>query len=62
MYTKIETSQILGLSTQTLDRLKERGVGLSYKKIKTTSKTNNGRVMYPVGEIARYYFDNIQTA
>ncbi|WP_331774059.1 hypothetical protein [Sulfurospirillum sp. 1612] len=62
IYTKIETATILGVSTQTLDRMCNLGVGLKHKKIVTNSRTNNGRVMFPISEIARYYFDNIQTA
>ncbi len=60
-YTKAQTSRIIGLSAVTLDRMKAKGVGMEYKKV-VTGAGNNGRVMYPIGEIARFYFDNVKTA
>ena len=60
-YTKAQTSRIIGLSSVTLDRMKAKGVGMEYKKVVTGAGTN-GRVMYPISEIARFYFDNIKTA
>lgn len=60
-YTKAQTSRIIGLSSVTLDRMKAKGVGMEYKKVVTGAGTN-GRVMYPIGEIARFYFENIKTA
>jgi len=59
-YTKSQASKIIGLSSVTLDRMKAKGVGMEYKKV-VTGTGNNGRVMYPIGEIARFYFDNVKT-
>jgi tryptophanyl-tRNA synthetase len=61
-YPESQTSQILNLSPATLWRMRKEGIGPEYKKRKTTSKSNNGRVMYPISSIADYYFDNIRTA
>ncbi len=60
-YTKAQAARVIGLSAVTLDRMKKAGVGMEYKKIVTGTGTN-GRVMYPIGEIARFYFDNVKTA
>ena len=59
-YTKTHASKIIGLSAVTLDRMKKAGVGMEYKKV-VTGTGHNGRVMYPIGEIARFYFENIKT-
>ncbi len=61
LYTKAEASRVIGLSSVTLDRMKSRGAGMEYKKV-VTGQGNNGRVMYPISEIARFYFDNVKTA
>ena len=60
-YTKAQASRIIGLSAVTLDRMKTKGVGMDYKKVVTGSGTN-GRVMYPIDEIARFYYENVKTA
>ena len=60
-YTKTQASRIIGLSAVTLDRMKAKGVGMEYKKV-VTGTGHNGRVMYPISEIARFYFDNVKTA
>ncbi len=60
-YTKAQTARVIGLSAVTLDRMKANGVGMEYKKV-VTGGGMNGRVMYPIGEIARFYFDNVKTA
>ena len=60
-YTKAHTARITGFSAVTLDRMKAKGVGMEYKKV-VTGTGHNGRVMYPIGEIARFYFDNVKTA
>ena len=59
-YTKAQASRIIGLSAVTLDRMKSKGVGMEYKKV-VTGTGHNGRVMYPIDEIARFYFDNVKT-
>ncbi len=61
-YTENQTAQILGISTASLWRMRKEGIGLDYKKRETNSKSNNGRVMYPLSAIADYYFNNIRTA
>ncbi len=60
-YTKAQTARIIGLSAVTLDRMKKAGVGMEYKKV-VTGTGHNGRVMYPISEIARFYFENVKTA
>lgn len=56
-----EASQILGVSIATLYRLRESGVGISYKKL--DSKSKNGTVVYPLQEIVRYLTEsNVKTA
>ena len=56
-----EASKILGVSIATLYRLRELGVGISYKKL--DSKSKNGTVVYPLQEIVRYFTEsNITTA
>ncbi len=60
-YTKAQAARIIGLSTVTLDRMKKSGVGMEYKKV-VTGTGHNGRVMYPIDEIARFYFENVKTA
>ncbi len=60
-YSKAEASRVIGLSSVTLDRMKTKGVGMSYRKVRT-GNGNNGRVLYPISEIARFYFDVTQTA
>jgi hypothetical protein len=60
-YTKAQAARIIGLSAVTLDRMKKAGVGMEYKKV-VTGTGHNGRVMYPIDEIARFYFENVKTA
>ena len=60
-YSKAEASRVIGLSSVTLDRMKTKGVGMAYRKVRT-GNGNNGRVLYPISEIARFYFDVTQTA
>lgn len=61
LYTKTEVTRIIGLSAPTLDRMKAAGVGMDFKKVQT-GNGKNGRVMYPIDEIARFYFDTVKTA
>ena len=56
-----EASKILGVSIATLYRMREQGIGASYKKLDSNSK--NGTVVYPLQEIVRYLTEsNIKTA
>lgn len=61
-YSENSTAEILGHSAATMWRMRKEGIGPEYKKRETNSKSNNGRVMYPISAIANYYFDNIRTA
>lgn len=48
-------------SLPTLYRMREQGIGPSYKKL--DSKSKNGTVVYPLQEIVRYLTEsNIKTA
>lgn len=56
-----KTAEILNVSIATLYRMREQGIGPSYKKL--DSKSKNGTVVYPLQEIVRYLTEsNIQTA
>ena len=55
------TAKILNVSIPTLYRMRENGIGPSYKK--QDSKSKNGAVVYPLQEIVRYLTEsNIKTA
>jgi len=54
------TAEILNTSVATLFRMREKGIGPSYKKM--DSKSKNGAVVYPLQEIVRYLTEsNIKT-
>jgi len=56
-----KTKEILNVSLATLYRMRENGIGPSYKKLESESK--NGTVVYPLQEIVRYLTtSNIKTA
>lgn len=56
-----ETAKLLNVSLSTLYRMREQGIGASYKKL--DSKSKNGTVVYPLQEIVRYLTEsNIQMA
>lgn len=59
LYTKAETSRLTGLSTTTLDRMNKADIGMERKKI-LTGDGKNGRIMYPISEIARFYFESVK--
>ena len=50
-----EASKCLKKSIPTLYRMREQGIGPSYKKL--DSKSKNGTVVYPLQEIVRYLTD-----
>ncbi len=55
------TAKILNVSVATLYRMREQGIGPSYKKM--DSKSKNGSIVYPLQEIVRYLTQsNIKTA
>lgn len=55
------TAKILNVSIATLYRMRENGVGVSYKKLNSNSK--NGTVIYPLQEIVKYLSEsNVKTA
>lgn len=61
MVKQNETAKLLNVSIATLYRMREQGIGPSYKKL--GSKSKNGTVIYPLQEIVRYLTEsNIQTA
>lgn len=54
-----KTVKILNVSLATLYRMREQGIGPSYKKL--DSKSKNGTVVYPLQEIVRYLTEsNVQ--
>ena len=53
-----QAAEVLNISTATLDRMKENAVGPQYIKVDTNSKSNNGKVFYPVAGIVNYLVDN----
>ncbi len=53
-----QAAEILNISTATLDRMRENGIGPSYSKADTGSLSKNGRVSYPVTAIADYLVNN----
>lgn len=56
-----ETAKLLNVSLATLYRMREQGIGASYKKL--DSKSKNGTVIYPLHEIVKYLTQsNIKTA
>lgn len=58
--TQNEAAKILKKSLATLYRMREQGIGPSYKKL--DSKSKNGTVVYPLQEIIRYLTEsNVQT-
>lgn len=53
--------KILNISLTTAYRMREQGVGASYKKL--DSKSKNGTVSYPLQEIVRFLTEsNVKTA
>jgi hypothetical protein len=53
--------EILNISLATAYRMREQGLGASYKKL--DSKSKNGTVVYPLQEIVRYLTEsNVKTA
>lgn len=49
-----QAAEALNISTATLDRMKNDGVGPAYTKMDTGSRSNNCKVFYPVTAIADY--------
>ena len=63
MYSTVNLSRkqaadALNISTATLDRMKANGTGPNYSKINTSSRSNNGKVFYPVTAIAEHLINN----
>lgn len=60
MITQKKYCEILNISLATAYRMREQGIGASYKKL--DSKSKNGTVVYPLQEVVRYMTEsNIQT-
>jgi len=54
-----QCAEVLGKSTATIDRLRANGIGPKFKKDK---RSKNGRVTYPIVEVAKYIqADTIET-
>lgn len=61
MVSQKNTTKVLNVSTATLYRMREQGIGAGYKKL--DSKSKNGTVVYPLQEIVKYLTEsNIKTA
>lgn len=61
MVSQKTTAKILNVSIATLYRMREQGIGASYKKLESNSK--NGTVVYLLQEIVRYLTEsNVKTA
>jgi hypothetical protein len=55
------TGRILNVSIATLGRMRNQGIGASYKKL--DSKSKNGTVVYPLHSIVKYITEsNVKTA
>lgn len=55
-----KVTKILNVSLATLYRMRDQGIGPSYKKL--DSKSKNGTVVYPLQEIVKYLTEsNIKT-
>lgn len=52
--SRTQAAKALNMSTATLDRMKAQGIGPAYTKVDTDSRSNNGKVFYPVTAIADY--------
>ena len=61
MITQKTTAKILNVSIATLYRMREQGIGSSYKKL--DSKSKNGTVVYPLQDLVKYITEsNVKTA
>lgn len=61
MVSQKNTAKVLNVSIATLYRMREQGIGSSYKKL--DSKSKNGTVVYPLQDIVRYITEsNVKTA
>lgn len=56
--SRTQAAKALNMSTATLDRMKAQGIGPAYTKIDTDSRSNNGKVFYPVTAIADFLVTN----
>ncbi len=53
-----QAAEAINISTATLDRMKDNAVGPTYTKVDTNSRSNNGKVFYPVTALAEYLINN----
>ena len=61
MVSQKNTAKVLNVSIATLGRMRNQGIGASYKKLNSNSK--NGTVVYPLQEIVKYLTQsNVKTA
>jgi len=52
-----DTALVIKKSIPTLYRMREQGIGPSYKKM--DSKSKNGTIVYPLQEVVRYLTESI---
>lgn len=61
LLTREQVSETLNISTASLDRMKQDGIGVQYQKNGQVGK--NGKVRYPIDAVAEFIVQsNIQTA
>lgn len=61
LLTREQVAEVLNISTASLDRMKQNGVGIQYQKDGQSGK--NGKIRYPVDAVAEFIVQsNIQTA
>lgn len=61
LLTREQTAEALNISTASLDRMKQSGVGIQYQKDGQTG--SNGKVRYPIDSLVEFIVQsNIQTA
>lgn len=61
LLTREQVAEALNISTASLDRMKQNGVGIQYQKDGQSDK--NGKIRYPIDSVAEFIvMSNVQTA
>lgn len=61
LLTREQTAEALNISTASLDRMKQSGIGIQYQKDGQSGR--NGKVRYPIDSVIEFIVkSNIQTA
>lgn len=61
LLTREQVAEVLNISTASLDRMKQNGVGIQYQKDGRSGK--NAKVRYPIDSVAEFIVEsNIKTA